>query len=299
MQQINRDAHIFCIFAGNRTNGKNRQDRNEKNTPPAPADQLLLDRRGTGALAAQAHRSHYRRFARQRRRTAGTPAQHAQPRSGQGHHVPPQKQLVFADHALPHAEHGGTVVRQGFHAHQNRRASKTPAAAFRRTHLLSETGLLHTTGLHLVRYRTAAQRQHEHRPRRHRLLCAQPQMEHRVRPDQDQGQPGAHQLVERPAVHRPEHRQQRIQSRPRLRILRRIQHASGRGVQPLGQRLRNAGRRPQLGQFGDRRSGLHGTSGTLSAGTVQIERRRARRRLRRRRTGQDTAGGSLFTRRRA
>lgn len=56
-------------------------------------------------------------------------------------------------------------------------------------------------------------------------------------PDQDQGQPGAHQLVERPAVHRPEHRQQRIQSRPRLRILRRIQHASGRGVQPLGQRL--------------------------------------------------------------
>ena len=53
------------------------------------------------------------------------------------------------------------------------------------------------------------------------------QVEHRVRPDQDQGQPGAHQLVERPAVRRPQHRQQRVQPRPRLRVLRRIQHASG------------------------------------------------------------------------
>lgn len=141
---------------------------------------------------------------------------------------------------------------------------------------------------------TAAQRQYEHRPRRNRLLRPESQVEHRVRADQDQGQPGAHQLFERPAIRRPQHRQQRVQPRPRFRVLRRIQHARGRGLQPLGQRFGDAGRRPQLGQFVQRRARLHGTAGALPAGAVQVERRRDGGGFRRRGAGQDTRGRSLL-----
>ena len=55
-----------------------------------------------------------------------------------------------------------------------------------------ETGLFGSAGIHLLRHGTAAQRQYEHCARRNRLLRPQPQVEHRVRADQDQGQPGAH-----------------------------------------------------------------------------------------------------------
>ena len=254
----------------------------------------LCNRRSTGTLAAEANRIHLRRFARRRTRTVGARTQHAQPRSRQGHHVPPQKQLVLADDALPDAEHGGTLVRQGFHAHENRCAGQAPAPALRRVHLFPETGLFGSAGIHLLRHGTAAQRQYEHRPRRNRLLRPQPQVEHRVRADQDQGQPGAHQLFERPAIRRPQHRQQRVQPRPRFRVLRRIQHARGRGIQPLGQRFGDAGRRPQLGQFVQWRARLHGTSGDLPAGAVQVERRRDGGRFRRRGAGQDTRGRNLL-----
>ena len=152
----------------------------------------LRNRYSTGTLATEANRIHLRRFARRRTRTVGARTQHAQPRSRQGHHVPSQKQLVLTDDALPDAEHGGTLVRQGFHAHENRCAGQAPAPALRRVHLFPETGLFGSAGIHLLRHGTAAQRQYEHCARRNRLLRPQPQVEHRVRADQDQGQPGAH-----------------------------------------------------------------------------------------------------------
>lgn len=252
---VPRTLHIFCTFVRHATERELTERYDEKIPDPAPADRLLVAGRGTGEAAGPCgaetqppHRNHRGRFDR---RTAGTAAQHAQHRDRQGHHLPAQKRLVRTDDALPHAEPSGAVVRRRLHAHQDRSPRQTAAAALRRLHLFAQTGLLGPAGIHLLRHRAAARRRHEHRARRHRLLRAQRHLEHRLRADQDQGQPRADQLVERPAIRRPEHRQQRIQPRPRLRVLRRIQHAPRRGLQPLGKRLRHAGRRPQLGQFAD------------------------------------------------
>ena len=220
------------------------------------------------------------RFARKRPRAARAPAQHAQHRGRARHHVPPAQQPLRDDAPLPHAEHGRAVVRPRLLAHADRGARQAAAAALRRLHLLTQAGLLDPAGIRGLRRRGAAQRKHEHRARRHRLLRAQRPLEHRLRPDQDQGQPRAHQLVERPAVRRPQHRQQPVQPRPRLRYLRRVQHARGRRVQPLGQRFRHAGRGPQLGFDGQRRHDLHGASGALPAGTLLGEGRPAGGRFR-------------------
>ena len=118
-------------------------------------------------------------------------------------------------------------------------------------------------------------------------------MEHRIRTDQDQGQPRPDQLVERPAIRRPQHRQQRVQPRPRLRILRRVQPRPHPGVRPGVQGFGDARRRPQLGLHRQRRTRLHGTSGTLPAGALLGQRRRHRRRLRRRGAGPHPRGRRL------
>ena len=183
------------------------------------ADGFRQPRSGPSGVSRRQHRGSRRRGAL-RRGAARTAAHDAQHRDRQGHHLPAAEQVVLDDAALPHAEHGGALVRPRLLAHADRGARQAAAPALRRLHLLAQAGLLHPARIHSLRHQGAAQRQHEHRPRRNRLLRTQRTLEHRLRTDENQGQPRPRQLVECPAVRRPQHRQQRIQPRPRLRILR-------------------------------------------------------------------------------
>lgn len=138
-------------------------------------------------------------------------AQHAEPRGRKGNHVPSPKRLVRTDDAFPHAEPRGPLVRPRLLAHRDRSPRQATPSPLRRIHLFAQTGLLDPARIHRIRRRNTAQRQHEHHSRCHRLLCSQRPVEHRIRTDQDQGQPGPHQLVECPAVRRPQHREQPVQ----------------------------------------------------------------------------------------
>ena len=160
-------VHIFCIFVRRVPEKRtNRKSDDEKITDPAPpARRLLVAGRSPGAAIPHrpaANRNHYGRLDLRTDRTA---AQHAQHRGGQGHHLPAQKQLVQTDDAFPDAEPAVAVVRRRFHPHQDRRPRETAPPAVRRLHLFAQAGLLGPAGIHRLRHRGAAQREHEHRAR--------------------------------------------------------------------------------------------------------------------------------------
>ena len=130
----------------------------------------------------------------------GADAQHAEHRSRQRHHLRAAKQALQDDLAVPHAEYGRLPSRQGLLDERGRGPRETLAPPFRRLYLLAEVALLDPVGIHALRRARSAKRQHQHRTRRYCLLYAQQQLEYRFRTDQDQGEPGESQLLERIAV---------------------------------------------------------------------------------------------------
>ena len=199
LQQINREgAYFFVVLRGTGRTKTNRQDRNEKNTPPAPADRLLLARRST-------------------RRS---PLRHTEVITADS--LDNDAELLERLRNMPNLEVGkGITFRpksNWFSLTMRFRMQNMVGLSFDKDFTLTKTDaqvkrlrlrfdghiyspkLVYSIQLGFTSYDTEPLPNGNMNIVRDAIVyyVPQSQMEHRVRPDQDQGQPGAHQLVERP-----------------------------------------------------------------------------------------------------